>query len=97
MILQEFLRSVQVIVLVLNIAILCTFYTVQYFDNVGSALVIYGRISLRLSQEHLLMPKYAYPLRAPLWDPLKQNFYLWMDLNYFFFGQNHQKQDFFIL
>jgi hypothetical protein len=33
--------------------ILCTFYTVQYFEHFGSALVISVRISLKLSQKAL--------------------------------------------
>jgi hypothetical protein len=74
--------------------ILCTFYTVQNFGNVGSALVISGRISLKLSQKHFFCQttiwlrldrkfKKIFSTRptSNRIGPPKPNFYLWMDFN----------------
>jgi hypothetical protein len=38
--------------------ILCTFYTPQYFDNFGSALVISGRISETFSKTTMTKKKF---------------------------------------
>jgi hypothetical protein len=47
-------------------------YTVQYFDNFGSPLVISGRISLKHSRKHFLMPSTIW--QKLIWK-LKKTFY----------------------
>jgi hypothetical protein len=77
--------------------ILCTFYTVQYFDNFGFAVILSGRISLKtyfMANYHLAKFRPEIPTNGPYQHPAE---FLFMYGFSNIFGQNHQCGNFYLI